>query len=363
MTKIIKQEIESTFNNLIPSIYPYIGKGEMNKEKIDEIATNLYIELYYKLEQASISVDMLGIEGKRDGVYVPELRTKDSDLKLIIDPIEGTLTGARGGSRCLSVVGLYYDNNKLKALPDDIDFFYIGSHISPDLGDDFFSNMSVSSNWRKNCKKNNFSISSLHRSETLEILNTFFQVPYKLPKFWGEETTYYPMGIIDNFLLVGDSTIFCPFETDYYFGRSGSIEGRIESGLWKYWKAILVSSEKMKKYSKGKIQYIKDRIMWAKGDPRFNINDFFTKIQISNLKKMNWNENEIKKILNKEDIISQLVTLWICSITGTKDNNLNIHSKFNLKPISYTKNLINFEILKMEGEIGKCFLQQRKITL
>lgn len=355
------KEIEYNFEKIINELYPKLGKGEENKGIIDEIATKLYIDLFYKINKNIMPIEILGIEGKRDGVNIPHIHIPDfrTPYKLMIDPIEGTLTGAKGGSRCLSVIGLYYGNKDIKKLPDDIDIFAVGSNISSDLGKIFFNTADISEKWIQEVKEKGYTIASLNRSETEELLKNFFKVSYKEDDFIGEDTMYFPNRRVENFFLVGDTTIFCPFETEYYWGRTGSVEGRIESSLWKYWQGVLISSKKMKNYVKGQSSYIQDRIKWANSQSQFCIEDFFEEEQIIQLKEIGWNEEEIKHLLYKQDFHPRLLYLWICSLTGTKDRKFEIHSKINLEPIQYFNKKKFFEILKLEDNIEKRTILRR----
>lgn len=358
--KVIENEIFKCFDKIVREIMPMIGKGEKYRLEIDEIATNIFIDTFNKLDDVGIAANILGIEGSRDGVKIPNIKEKIAKYVFVVDPIEGTLTGANGGPRCVSVIGLYQNNKMIKKLPDNIDIFSIGSNISKKLNE--FILMKGNINNFNLIKNGEEIITMLHRRETEELLNGFFKMKFSKTDVVGENTMLFENRKIDNIVLVGDSTILCPLESDYYIGRSGSVEGRIESDLWKYWDGLLVSSRKIKEYKGGMYKYFKDRIEWANGSKKFYIENFFQDKDIKQLTSLGWTYNDIRACIKREVFSPKRISVWICSITGIQDNKLPLYSRINLSKASFQNKKISYEILKISDKGSENNVLRRKVN-
>lgn len=373
----LKNYIIDIFSNVVVKIYPLLGQGEQVAKKIDMIATEEYGKIIEWIEKKKHGkVEILSVEGERDGISNTKIQNynndNNSDFIVSLDPIEGTLTGSLNGSRCMSVIAIYKnkDRRKYKKLPDSLSCFSAASKYDKN----FLNNLCCEEDRKIGLKlyKNRFStgnISTLRRKETQELWNNILEInsdeftgKYKIEL--GEDTFYMQNMLHENIFLCGDSSIFLPFESDYFFGRTGVAEARIESQLWNYWRGLLVSSKKMSKYPSGRLNYLIDRLEFVKNREKYQVSDFFEPDELQFMKNNNWELDEIVNYIEKDMFSPQYDVIMIFSITGTKDRKFLHHSKENMKPLvynssnnEYTTELwikendkLNKKTLKIKGE-------------
>lgn len=333
----------SSLSNLI---FPFIGLGPEVKSLIDLIATYQFDFLFDDLKKYKNNISILSVEGKRDGITGTEIQKKIhakeySDVYLAIDPVDGTLTTSKGGSRGMSVVGISenFDNKKYKLIPDQFSCLSIASNIEKE----FIDNLNIfDGHIGKDSFKNDFinkKISFINRKDTFDLLSDMLRI--KTDDFFnnfelqlGENTGYSQNLCICNNLFVSDSTISLPLESDYFLGRTGIAEARLESYLWKHWKGILVSSSKMKKYSKGTNNYFKDRLL-SVNNLDYSLLDFFEEEEIEILHKYGWTNDEIRGYINTSSFTPNYSTIIISSLTGTWDKKLTYLPNNYLNPLKY----------------------------
>lgn len=311
----------------IKDVYKLIGNND--KYEIDRMMTIKFDDL----EMIYDGYEVLSIEGERDGVLVAEIQKNNSmsNRKIVLDPIDGTLTCSKDGSRAISVIAIANDVNKnLLKVPDGICCLSFGSNINP-IYDSLFSLNDLSVQKIKEIIKSSGMLSTLNRRETESLVNIFIG---EENKEIGETTCYMPCELSKTLFKAGDTSVPLFLETDSYIGRSGGTEALIESRLWKYWSGLLVSGKKMKNHPQGVIGYLKDRIKYSKEYCDFGIDILFEDNEITELKKLGWTNEKILKPLSASEFSPEYDFIAIASLTGTKDSILSKHSKMNLEPIS-----------------------------
>lgn len=340
--EIIVQHLHKISNK----IYPFLGLGAAVKEIIDLIATNQFGELINDFPNSISDISILSVEGRRDGISGTEIQNEkyekeNSKIFLALDPIDGTLSCSRGGTRGVSVIGLAEnnENKKYKIIPDEFSCLSIGSNIEKDFLEHLnIYNMRIG----KDCFKNDFEnkkISFINREDTFELLFEMLRMDYKnfIETYnieIGDNSGYTRNLCIQDNIFVGDSTITLPLESDYFIGRVGISEARLESFLWKYWKGLLVSSKRMKKYPGGTKKYIIDRIC-SINNLDININDFFENEEIELLHKYGWTDYEIRNFLNTDNFTPDYKFILISSLVGTLDGQLSFKPHNWLAPLKY----------------------------
>ena len=352
----LKNDIIDIFKDIVVKIYPLIGKGRDKEKEIDEIATREFGKIIEILHSRNKEIQVLSVEGERDGIRNTKLQFCNNKQKtgyiVCLDPIEGTLTGSLNGSRCISVISIAKNCNKgiYKLLPDSLSCFSSASNVD----EKFLYNLSCDEN-KKIGKKDykdifiNGNISTLRRKETeqlwcniLEMEEKEFEKKYKMEL--GENTFFMQNSLYKNVFWCGDSSMFLPFESDHFFGRTGIAEARIESRLWKYWKGLIVSSNKMKEYPTGRINYLIDRLDFINNKTKYRIEDFFTDEELECMYNNDWKNDEIIDYLVKDNFSPKFDLIMIFSITGTKDKKFSHHSKNNMKPLIYNKNNNEYKV-------------------
>ncbi len=351
----------------IVKIYPFLGLGKPIALLMDELVTKEYDRLLQQALCSGYNVQVLSAEGERDGILCSEIQTFEDNadrpsLIIAVDPIDGTLTGSRGGSRCLSVVGMSKNKKEksYKKLPDRLSCFYAGSqddgkfleHLCTD-GDKI---------GLKNFEKDflELNISTLHRAETKELFASLlglsideFETRYRFSI--GERTFYRPNMAFRKIFYAGDTSISLPLETRNFIGRTGIAEARLEAGMWKYWKGLIVSGSKMKRYEGGQIKYLVDRIKCAHSGKETDILNLFEEAEIAEMLNYGWNLGDIAGFLEKDEFTPDFDFTCIASITGTQDRNLKYEPQASLKPCTFIpeENSIFYEMWIIENGLIK----------
>lgn len=346
---IVEKAIEETINSIAIKLEDLLGTGKQNIAKMDYCASCQYLKCIELLNDMGFSTNVISIEGVRDGDGVAkyifdkkELLT-DNIINIVLDPIEGTHSGSLGGSRCLSAIAVKISNQAFRKIDDNLSCFYLASNHEQEFVnyikiDNFFEEKKFIDILKQ--KK----VGTLRRNESAELWKMY--INEKKSVELGEDTFYLQSMLVDNIYFAGDSSLFLPFEVDYFMGRTGATESIIEAYLWLYWKGILVSGKKMKQYPLGELQYIKDRLLWANGNNTFKIADFFMDEEICNMLSYGWTEQEIRRVLGKTNWSHMYDLVYIASFTGTRDKVLKSHSNVNLEPIIRIEGDIYIDIWK-----------------
>lgn len=333
-----EDELINIVKEVVSSVYPLVGK--LDCQLIDTIATQKYNRLYdvFGID----NINFLAIEGERDGVIDDKIYksktcffNKKNRVICSIDPIDGTKTAAYGGSRAVTVLAVALnDNIQYKAIPDRLSCFCVASNKSLDFLK-FITDLQSVDLHDKN-------ISTVRRAES-DILWSCLLGSNYINGIEGENTFYMPNKYVGNLFLAGDTSITLFLESDYFIGRVGAAEARIESRLWKHWSGFLVSGNKMKKYRGGMLRYLEDRIDSLKNSDKYNLQQFFEEDEIQQLKQNDWSKNEVLQLLS-DSFSPNYDYIVIGSITGTYDKKLPIHSKKNLIATSFDYNKGTYNI-------------------
>lgn len=320
--KVVKMILQG-----IVDVYGLIGNRD--KYKIDCVMTKQFDRLYSIYDD----FEMLSVEGARDGIFVAEIQKHKcvNERKIVLDPVDGTLTCANGGSRSISAIAVadQVKNNYFK-IPDSISCFSFGSNINP-LYDAVFDNTNFENDYVKRIIKSSGKLSTLNRKESKELWNEYLNNEKDITI--GEKTFFMPNELSNILFKAGDASITLFFETDSYIGRSGGTEALIESRLWKYWSGILVSGKKIKTFKDGACSYLRLRVKYSKGDYDEGAKIMFEQCELDELYAMGWTNEKIMRPLKVDDFSPNYNFIAIASITGTIDSKFKEHSRNNLKPI------------------------------
>ena len=167
MEDTLQQKIMLIVCESIHEIWNLIGSE--NNEKIDILATKKYDKLYELFPR----IEPLAIEGERDGIFCSQLQISQNinncDVKVVIDPIDGTKGCASGGSRGISAIALAFGNKKeYKKVPDGLSCFCVASNVNEDILD-ILEDIGVNRPGVQERVKKAKNISTLHRQETKEL--------------------------------------------------------------------------------------------------------------------------------------------------------------------------------------------------
>lgn len=335
MKEISKEEIIDFVCRIVIEAKKYIGIGEEYARVADCEVT----KLFDKLTNIIQIQEVLSIEGERDGisggllqnVYIKN-RNRKEGYSVSVDPIDGTTACVRGGSRSNCALSVWKKTRqKYKKVPDSLSCFCAASNVDAN----FLKNICIENQhigiFEKNKNYKPYIIATLHRSESEEVWKNILKINI-LQGIQGEKNFYLPNMLYENIFFAGDSSLTLPIESDCFLGRVGVAEARIEGALWKYWRGVLVSGRRMKKYSEGQMKYLIRRIGLAQSG-KGNIDEFFEEDELRQLEMWGWKKEEIGGFLEKEIFIPEIKILIIATITGTKDRVLNTHSKYNLSGI------------------------------
>ena len=312
-------------------VIQFIGSGE--KDEIDFKATKRYDDLL----SVYPNIKILGIEGKRDGIFFSKLQKKQSkkdyNAQIVCDPVDGTTACSLGGSRGLSVLAIDSRLQRIyKAVPDSLSCFYVASNVDKkilEMLEDIGNDRPRICNYISKLK----SVSTIRRSESQELWRYLLQNRHKIE--YGENSFYMQNMLEGNVFFAGDSSVPLFLESDNFVGRTGATEARIEARLWKYWRGFLVSGQTIKKYKGGFIEYLRRRILASKQPENFTLEEFFEKDEIIELNNYGWYKTEILSLMYSEDYAPNYDLILIASITGTKDKVLKKHSLLNLEEAKF----------------------------
>ncbi len=363
----LREVAADVIEKIVIKSYPFLSLGKPISLIMDQFATKEYDRLLQAALNIGYSIQVLSVEGERDGVFCSEMQTfeessKKPNLIIVVDPIDGTLTGSRGGARCLSVIGIS-ENKKgksFKKLPDCLSCFSVGSQEN----NKFLEHLCVNGN---KIGLNNFekdfmtlNISTLHRAETKELFSNLlglsveeFEKKYRFSI--GERTLYRPNLAYKMIIFVGDTSVSLPLETKNFIGRTGIAEARLESSMWKYWRGLIVSGSKMKRYEGGPIKYLIDRMNCANNQKDIDITSLFEESEMKAMLNYGWKLGEIASFLEKDEFTPEFKLICIASISGTRDRYLKSMQLGNLKPCMFIpeKNSILYETWIVEDGLLK----------
>lgn len=342
-SKDIANVVVDIMSNIVKDIVPLYGKGEGAEKQLDRLATDRFDALVPFFEEKKIKYCVLAAEGERDGVP-PSLLQKHSDntakYYISLDPLEGTTSAARGGSRCLLAFAGGFSNELYKPLPDQLSCFTLASNEVPIETRDVESLKSVKSFFLRN--KSFMQFSSLRRRETEGLLEKLGLSNPTIVN--GESSFYMPSALANEVYLAGDCSLPLFLETDGYIGRSGIAEARIESRLWKFWAGVIVSGKIMKNYPSGMMGYLGDRLKAASNGEASKARYFFTPQEMTDMHCCGWSDEEIISVLTPKSFSPDYTTIIIGSLSGTEDRVLKRHSKRNMLPIKISGNRKKYAI-------------------
>lgn len=246
-------------NSLVAAtVYPFLGLGAVAKDVLDGIAVAVLTDgLAPILRRFRLSV--AGCEGLRDGAAVVAWPPPEKgEWRLYLDPVEGTLNGARGGKRCVAVASVDFapEDGRLPLEDhDDVFFFGTASENPSPTPEGLLAAM------KDDFRRGELRIGSLNRTDNRAYLAAEFGLgpPFEVIQRSG----YQPDLLGQRVFMPGDSTILLPFEVEAGIGRVGRLESMIEASLWKSWAGLLVSKEKIRTYPTGAAAYIKDYLRAA----------------------------------------------------------------------------------------------------
>lgn len=347
----MKHILIETVQNIAAKVQPLIGGGIDVQKSIDNIAGKEIYQMLRRCNEKNCEIETLSIEGERDGVEVSFLyeNTKKSEkYYLLSDPIEGTLSASRGGSRCVSVLALGKKEREYLKIPDELSCFYSASNTDEKFveliwkiieGEEIVS----LEQYREDI------IGTLRRQESEEFWKRIF-FEGRLELIQGEKSFYYPNAICENVFFAGDSSILLFFECEHFCGRTGVAEARIEAQLWKYWKGLIVSGKRIKEYMGGMLGYLRD-YMRSIREKNFCMENFFEAREVRALKQLGWTSEKVMSIFGPQQFSPTLEIAIIGSLTGTYDSVFSEHSNNNLSPIKIDKENQKFhmEYLLCEG--------------
>ena len=222
MNEVIANELIKLVCQTIYDIHGYIGTGIGNIRKIDEHATKRFDDIQNIFNNENINV--LSIEGERDGIFISELQKLKSkqkiDVQIAVDPLDGTKTFSLGGSRSFSVLAVDTKVEKIyKKIPDQLSCFCVSSNHD----EEFLQNIDLIKNnrnlLRKSLKKQE-TISTLRRQESEELWCYLLGVD-NITGIEGETNFYMPSMLVNNIYMAGDSSIPLFLESDNFIGRVG----------------------------------------------------------------------------------------------------------------------------------------------
>lgn len=332
-------------------VWQLIGKKQ--SDELDLIATRKYDDLLTIFPK----INVIGIEGERDGIYVSELQkiknSNDCEVQLAIDPIDGTKTCGLGGSRAVSVLAVDSRVTKVyKKIPDTLSFFSVASNIDREFTNVIYEFAQDKQFVRQKIRSVN-NISSLRRDESEQLWD---YISGELQTYHvGETTCYLPNRLGNNIFEAGDSSVTLFLESEHFIGRSGASEAILEARLWKYWKGLLVSGRRLKRDPEGAISHLCRRINAAVNQECIELCDFFEEAEIEELEKNGWKKSEILGLLDPNQVAPDFNLIIIASISGTIDCVLKTHSRFNLSRPRFDKETNRFIVpawIKYDEFIG-----------
>ena len=316
-------------------VFPLLGSGEEKAPEMDRLASRRFDALAEVALRNGYPLSVVAFEGERDGINASVLQDMDNSpipegrLVVAVDPIDGTLAGARGASRCLSVLAAGTTNRVIKRVPDGLSCFYVASRDDPYFLTHLHSDGFRIGRWREIGASRGGVIGTLRRNESDELWRNILGSDCFLGKSEiGDRDYYLPNLLTDKIFFAGDGSLSLFYETDAFIGRTGAAEAVIESRLWSHWRGLLVSGNMIKRYSGGQIRYYHDRI--AAAHDGGIASRFFLTSEIDELYRNGWTEIEILSPLAPNDFSPPFRHFVLGSLTGTRDSVLSRHSKNNL---------------------------------
>lgn len=295
---------------------PFVGKGVGVCDELDAVVTaSIQHELERLSESAKVAFSIGKSEGERDGVtpaILKDVHGSDPHLWVYVDPVDGTTTGANGGTRCYSAMAVDASppSELLKCLPDSTSIFFVGSNL-----DAFPADITRGSDGLRELMHAvpDVKVGMLHREDN----RLLFEHLKGRPVVWrhGTQTGYLPSVETDDGLLVGDSTVTLPYEVPVGFGRVGMVEAVIESTLWTSWNALVVSKQRILEHDETSAGYLDDYLATLSSGC-FEMAQFFTEDEAQQLRSQGVDE-EMLTALNPASLGRTYESVVVvASITG-----------------------------------------------
>ncbi|MFE3105270.1 fructose-bisphosphatase class II [Nocardia tengchongensis] len=302
----------------VAATYPYIGLGPQVKALIDTAATDaIAATLVNAMQEGLEPITVASCEGARDGappLVLPATASIDG-MRLVCDPIDGTLNAARGGPRAVSVVAFTQMHSPPTYLDDKQSIFTIGSH-SVDVAEALDTSPFVVI--ADHLRRPELLTATLHRDDNLELLRAL--APERPSISIGSRSGYRPTLIGPGWVAVGDTTTTLPFECDLEFGRIGLVEAQIQSGLYRSWCGLVVSRDRIRSRRGGLRGYLQAYLRARGRRDIDSLRALFTPAELARFDATGTPITEVTETLRPRDFgIGASAVVAIAALTAPSD--------------------------------------------